>query len=37
MGTGNSAANYIKLDNYYAMIDETRNGTRSTAAEVPYF
>jgi uroporphyrinogen decarboxylase len=24
MGTGNSAANYIKLDNYYAMIDETR-------------
>ena len=24
MGTGNSAANYIKIDNYYAMIDETR-------------
>ena len=24
MGTGNTAANYIKIDNYYAMIDETR-------------
>jgi uroporphyrinogen decarboxylase len=24
MGTGNTAANYVKLENYYAMIDETR-------------
>jgi uroporphyrinogen decarboxylase len=24
MGSGNTAANYIKLENYYAMIDETR-------------
>ena len=25
IGTGNSVANYIKLENYYAMIDETRS------------
>jgi uroporphyrinogen decarboxylase len=24
MGTGNSVANYIKIENYYAMLDETR-------------
>ncbi|MFA5064985.1 MAG: uroporphyrinogen decarboxylase family protein [Dehalococcoidia bacterium] len=24
MGTGNSVANYLKIDNYYAMLDETR-------------
>ena len=24
MGSGNTAANYVKLENYYAMIDETR-------------
>ncbi len=24
MGTGNSVANYIPIDNYYAMVDETR-------------
>jgi uroporphyrinogen decarboxylase len=24
MGSGNTAANYIKLENYYAMIEETR-------------
>ncbi len=24
MGTGNTAANYIKIENYWAMIDETR-------------
>jgi len=24
MGTGNSVANYVKIENYYAMIDETR-------------
>lgn len=24
MGTGNSVANYIRIENYYAMIDETR-------------
>jgi len=25
IGSGNSVANYIKLENYYAMIDETRS------------
>jgi hypothetical protein len=24
MGTGNSVANYVKIENYYAMLDETR-------------
>jgi uroporphyrinogen decarboxylase len=24
MGTGNSVANYLKIENYYAMLDETR-------------
>ncbi|MFA5398968.1 MAG: uroporphyrinogen decarboxylase family protein [Dehalococcoidia bacterium] len=24
MGTGNSVANYVRIENYYAMIDETR-------------
>jgi uroporphyrinogen decarboxylase len=24
MGTGNSLANYVKIENYYAMLDETR-------------
>jgi len=28
MGSGNSVANYIKLENYYAMIDETRSWNR---------
>jgi uroporphyrinogen decarboxylase len=28
MGSGNSVANYVKLENYYAMIDETRRWNR---------
>jgi len=24
MGTGNSVANYLNIENYYAMLDETR-------------
>jgi uroporphyrinogen decarboxylase len=28
MGTGNSVANYIPLDNYLAMLDEGRNFDR---------
>ncbi len=28
MGTGNSVANYVRVENYYAMIDETRKWNR---------
>lgn len=28
MGTGNSVANYVRIENYYAMIDETRKWNR---------
>lgn len=28
MGSGNSVANYVKLENYYAMIDETQRWNR---------
>ena len=24
MGAGNSVATYVKIENYYAMLDETR-------------
>jgi uroporphyrinogen decarboxylase len=27
-GSGNSVANYVKLENYYAMIDETQRWNR---------
>jgi hypothetical protein len=28
MGSGNTVANYVKLENYDAMIDETRRWNR---------
>ena len=28
MGSGNSVANYVKLENYFAMVDETRRWNR---------
>ncbi len=31
MGSGNSVANYVKLENYFAMIDETRNWNQEHA------
>jgi len=30
-GTGNSVANYVKLENYYALVDETRRWNREYA------
>ena len=31
MGSGNSVANYVKIENYYAMIDETRKWNQEHA------